>query len=108
VLIENTYADTTIVSDSASNLLDVNGRLPEDRARMLADIDGYLGLSARDKLVFSLHARLQSFAGQYGGVTADILESLGPHLHGGRLDSSSMAEEEMKNAIRLIRSKLMP
>jgi hypothetical protein len=108
VLMENTHSKTTVVSDSASNLLDVNGRLPEDRARMLADIDAYLSLSRRDKLVFSLHARLQSFVGQYGGVTNDILESLGPHLQGGELDPSSMADEEIKNVLRLVRSKLMP
>ncbi|HVN22413.1 MAG TPA: radical SAM protein [Syntrophorhabdales bacterium] len=107
-LIENTKCAITVVSDSASNLLDVNGRLPEDRARMLATIDEYLSLSPRDKLVFSLHARLQSFIGQYGGVTEDILNLLRPHLHGGGIDPESMSDYELERATRFIRSKLMP
>ncbi len=108
LIVEKTSCRSDVVSDSASNLLNVNGRLPEDRERMLATIDSYLALSPRDKLVFSLHARLESFAGQYGGITTDILEPLAPHLYNGRLDASSMSNEKIEETTRLIRSKLMP
>ncbi len=107
-LVEHTRTDTTIVSDSASNLLDVNGRLPEERARMLSRIDEYLSLSRRGKLLFSLHARLQSFVGQYGGLTQDILDLAEPYVSDGRLDSGRMSDEGLVRAIRVIRSKLMP
>jgi hypothetical protein len=108
VLVEQTEAPCTIVSDSASNLLDVNGRLPEDRDRMLSVIDEFLELSPREKLAFSLESRLRSFYGQYGGLTEDILTAAAPYLTNGRIDISHGSDEQIEATIRLIRSKLMP
>jgi hypothetical protein len=82
--------------DSASNLLDVSGRLPHDRSRMLRVIDDYLGLSAREKLIFSLLSRLQSFIGQYGGASEDIVEAVRPYLQDGATDQSKASSEELK------------
>ncbi len=108
IIIENTDAETTIVSDSATNLLDVNGRLPEDRKRMLFQIDAYLNLPLRAKLEFSLSSRINSFVGQYGGITEDIYRLLIPYLDGEGLNSSMMSEEDLKTITKYIRSRLMP
>lgn len=49
---------TTIVSDHILNLLeDVEGKLPGDKERMLAVIDGYLTLADEDRLLFQLGRR---------------------------------------------------
>jgi hypothetical protein len=108
ILVENIRTDTVIVSDSASNLLDVSGRLPEDRAKMLKVIDDYLALSPKGKLAFSLSSRLRSFIGQYGGLTQDIVAALQPYTQGSQINVSGASEEEIQRIIRLIRSKLMP
>jgi radical SAM superfamily enzyme YgiQ (UPF0313 family) len=108
ILVEQTEAPYRMMSDSASNLLDVNGRLPEDRDRMLSVIDEFLELSPREKLAFSLESRLRSFYGQYGGLTDDIMTAAAPYLTSGRIDISYGSDEQIKATIRLIRSKLMP
>ncbi len=107
-LVEEIDTDTEIVSDSASNLLDVSGRLPGDRSKMLSVIDQYLGLSPRGKLEFSLSSRLQSFVGQYGGVTQEILRTIMPFIDGDRIDLGRASYTEANKVIQLIRSKLMP
>ncbi len=107
-LVEGIETETTIVSDSASNLLDVSGRLPGDRSRMLEVIDEYLSLSPREKLTFSLASRLQSFVGQYGGLTQEIMRAVMPFVTGDRIDTGKASDDEIGSAIRLIRSRLMP
>jgi hypothetical protein len=107
-IIEKTDAETEIVSDSAANLLEINGTLPHDRERMLAVIDSYLTLNSREKLEFSLHSRLNSFIGQYGGLSRDIYEKLSPFLNQNSLNISSASDNEIQSIIRLIRGKLMP
>jgi len=108
VLVENIRTDTVMISDSASNLLDVSGRLPEDRAKMLKVIDDYLALSPKGKLAFSLSSRLRSFIGQYGGLTQDIIAAITPYTQGSQVNVSGASGEEIERIIRLIRSKLMP
>jgi hypothetical protein len=107
-IVAETDGETTIMSDSASNLLSVNGRLPDDRKAMLSRIDDYLSLAPREKLTFSLSSRLQSFMGQYGGATPDIMSALSPYLTDEGIDTKRFPEREMERTIRLIRSKLMP
>ena len=107
-MVDKIDSETEVVSDSASNLLNLNGRLPGDRPAMLGVIDQYLGFTRREKLEFSLKSRLQSFIGQYGALTPDILNEIGPYLKGDRLDMSRFPNSKMKGAITLIRSKLMP
>jgi len=108
IIVEETDTETEILSDSASNLLCINGRLPEDRRAMLREIDQYLALSDRDKLLFSAESRLRSFVGQYGGLSDDIYRSISPYLKGGSLDLSRASDTEIEGITRLIRSKLMP
>lgn len=107
-LVEGIDCATTVLSDSASNLLSVGGRLPDDRAAMLDEIDSYLELDARDKLIFSLQSRLNSFHGQYGGITTDIVDSLRPYLADDGIDYSRASDGDLERVIRLIRGKLMP
>ncbi len=107
-LVEEIDCATTILSDSASNLLSVGGRLPDDRAAMLEVIDSFLALDARDKLLFSLQARLESFHGQYGGITTDIVDELRPYLTDDGVDYSRASDDHLARVIRLIRGKLMP
>ena len=59
LFIENlTGVRTTIVSDHILNLLEeVEGKLPEDRDRILAVIDTYLSLPEQDRMIFRLGRR---------------------------------------------------
>ena len=107
-MVEETDTETEILSDSASNLLSINGRLPEDRPAMLGEIDQYLALSHRDKLLLSADSRLRSFVGQYGGLSEDISDAISPYLRRERLDFSGASDIEIEGIIRLIRAKLMP
>jgi len=107
-IIQNTDAETLILSDSAANLLEINGNLPRDRQRMLNAIDSYLHLNSREKLEFSLHSRLNSFMGQYGGLSSDIYEMLIPFLKNNSLDLSGAFDKDIQSLITLIRGKLMP
>ena len=88
------------------------GTFVEAMARALEiDVEeiGELSLSSREKLLFSLQSRLQSFMGQYGGLSSDITQALVPHTTaGGRLNFAGIPDKEMAYMIRLIRSKLMP
>jgi radical SAM superfamily enzyme YgiQ (UPF0313 family) len=108
ILLETIDTETEIVSDSASNLLSINGRLPQHREAMLKEIDAYLVLPDREKRLFSLKSRLQSFLGQYGGLTEDIAHALNPFFQKGRLDVSRASGSEVEKITSLIRSKLMP
>lgn len=108
MMLEETHAETEIVSDSASNLLSVGGRLPKDRPAMLREIDQYLALTKRQKLLFSVESRLHAFVGQYGGLSDDISRSISPYLRGERPDFSRASDGEIEGMIKLIRSKLMP
>lgn len=108
ILIESIGCETVIVSDSAANLLRVNGKLPSDRSSMLSAVDSYLELSSREKLEFSLRSRLSSFFGQYGGLPNDVLQAISPMISDGRVDPSVASEQLLRDAISLIRDKLMP
>ena len=107
-IVEKIDAPTQIMSDSATNLLQVNGRLPEDRRAMLNLIDAYLALAPTQKKIFSLQARLEAFQGQYGGFSEDIYGKLMPFVTNGELDIEAMPESKIDELIELIRSKLMP
>ncbi len=62
--------DSSIISDHILNLLEeIEGRLPEDKGRLLGIIDGFLALPADDRLVFQLGRRL----GRYRRL-ADLAE----------------------------------
>jgi len=51
--------NSQVVSDHIMNLIEtVEGRLPQDREKMLAILDGYLSLSDRERLLYRLCRRL--------------------------------------------------
>lgn len=107
-IISETSCETEIVSDSATNLLEINGRLPYDRDRMLRVIDSYLALSPREKIEYSVKSRIDSFMGQYGGLTDDIYAMLLPYISGGRLNTDNAGDETLLGITSCIRGKLMP
>jgi hypothetical protein len=107
-LIDAIEADTVLYSDSASNLLTLNGRLPHDKEAMYRLIDRYLDLTPRGKLEFSIMARLTSFHGQYGGLTQEILTALQPFILDEHLNIAMASDDELECLIRLLRSRLMP
>ncbi|NLV68305.1 MAG: radical SAM protein [Spirochaetes bacterium] len=107
-IILDTECETEIVSDSATNLLEINGRLPRDRKFMLEQIDSYLSLGRREKLEFSFNSRIQSFIGQYGGLTADMYSLIARGVTDGMLDASVFSDSELLSITRLIRNRLMP
>ncbi|MCL1832873.1 MAG: radical SAM protein [Leptospirales bacterium] len=108
ILVENIKCNTEILSDSASNLLDIYGSLPRDKEIMLRVIDSYLSFSPREKLEFSFNSRLRSFMGQYGSLSEDIYIQLSPFITGNSIDIHSMTDADIASIIKLIRSKLMP
>ncbi len=108
IMVEEINCRAVLLSDSASNLLDVNGRLPEDRGRMLERIDGYLNMPEKQRRIFSLKSRLRAFEGQYGGLTRELYKQLQPYIKGGDLDLSGITPEEAVHLTRQIRSRLMP
>lgn len=61
-LIARLECHSYLVSDQVSNLLpEVEGQLPREKDRMLATIEGYLGLPPRDRLRVRLERRLHAF-----------------------------------------------
>jgi radical SAM superfamily enzyme YgiQ (UPF0313 family) len=108
IMVEEIETETQIVSDSASNLLNINGHLPEDRPAMLREIDRFLTLPTKERHQFSLESRLRSFMGQYGGLSQDITKALRRYMKNGRLELALVPDTEMEGLIRLVRSKLMP
>ena len=108
IMLEEIDVHTEILSDSASNLLDLFGRLPEDREKLLKVVNKYLALSKREKLAFSLNSRLRSFMGQYGSLSEDLVQALTPYISGNNIDVNQARDEDLERIIRLIRGKLMP
>ena len=108
IMVSEIDSETILMSDSAANLLNINGQLPRDRNVMLREIDAYLSLSPRQKEMFSLESRLMSFKGQYGGFTEDIYNELIPYISDKQLDIESIPENQTRRLIHMIRAKLMP
>lgn len=75
---------------------------------MLEQIDSYLSLGRREKLEFSFNSRIQSFIGQYGGLTADMYSLIARGVTDGMLDASVFSDSELLSITRLIRNRLMP
>lgn len=107
-LIEGIDAPLQLLSDSATNLLEIYGTLPGDREAMLAMVDGYLSRSPRNRLEYSLRSRLQSFLGQYGGLSREVLQAIEPVIDNNRLDFNSVSGEEIKEMTAFVKSRLMP
>jgi hypothetical protein len=90
--------NSTIVSDHILNLLEeIEGAMPKDKERMLAVIDRYFSLSARERLIFRLGRRRGIYrslddlddAGVYGELN-DVVEHY-EKLGGGVLEKQLSA-----------------
>jgi radical SAM superfamily enzyme YgiQ (UPF0313 family) len=107
-LIQEIDVPVEVLSDSASNLLQVNGRLPKDRERMLSVIDHYLSMAPRERLEYSLQSRLASFTGQYGSLSDELVNAIGPILDNNTLDLGAATDADLTSMTRFIKSRLMP
>ena len=59
IIIENLNCTSNFVSDHTTNLLqELEGKLPDDKEKLLAIIDRFLGLSREDKINFELGRRM--------------------------------------------------
>jgi len=72
-LIERLEVSSYLASDQMSNLLlEIEGQLPQDKARMLEMVKRYQGLSPVDRLRFRLRRRLRSYLNVYGGLSPEL------------------------------------
>ena len=84
--------NTTIVSDHILNLLEeVNGKLPEEKERILSLIDRYLNMSEEDRLLFQL--------GRRGGAIRDLDEMKDPVLKSKLVSAKLHIEKEMPGGV---------
>lgn len=107
-LIEEIDVETELLSDSATNLLQVNGRLPGDRQRMLSVIEEYFSMEPRQRIEYSLRSRLSSFAGQYGGLSDEVINAIKPVIKDNSLDLGRAGDKELKQMTAFVKSRLMP
>ncbi len=69
LLIANLHCDSYLVSDQMANLLyAVEGRLPQDKEKMLQVIDDYLAQPEPERLAYRLRQRQRSFLAVYGSL----------------------------------------
>lgn len=107
-MIEAIRVPVKILSDSATNLLPVFGRLPEERDTMLAVINDYLSKDQRSRLEYSLQSRIQSFLGQYGGLSREVMDVIRPVIWGNQLYCGGVSDEQLKEMTAFVKSRLMP
>ena len=84
--------NTTIVSDHILNLLEeVNGKLPEDKSRILSLIDRYLNMPDEDRILFQL--------GRRGGAITRLDEMDNPVIRSKLLSAKRHIESEMPGGV---------
>ena len=93
-------------SDSATNLLPLNGRFPQQKNALLTLISEYKSKDNTQRLQYRLQSRLESFIGQYGRLTPDIEKLIQPLIKGNTIDMGNTAYVE--TVIEAIYNKLMP
>ncbi len=73
IFVENLHCDSYLISDQMSNLLwEIEGRLPQDKQRILEVIEGYSTLPSIDRLKLRLHRRLNAYLSVYGRMDARV------------------------------------
>ncbi len=84
--------DTTIVSDHILNLLEeVNGKLPEDKEKILSIIDRYLNMSDEDRILFQL--------GRRGGAITELDDIMNPAIRSKLLSAKKHIENESQGGV---------
>lgn len=77
LLIENLDCTSYLASDQMSNLLlEVEGRLPEEKEAMLRTIEAYRAMLPLERLAFRLRRRTHSYLGVYGAMDAGLTEKV--------------------------------
>ncbi|MBI2907353.1 MAG: radical SAM protein [Chloroflexi bacterium] len=75
LLISTLNCRSYLASDHMSNLLgEIEGRLPEDKARLLDIVASYQSMTTPERLAFSLHRRLRARQAVYGELREDVAE----------------------------------
>jgi len=95
-----------LFSDSATNLLPLNGKLPQEKDALLTVISEYKAKDYTQRLQYRLQSRLESFIGQYGRLTPDIEKLIQPLIKGSTIDMGNTAYVE--TVVEAIYNKLMP
>jgi hypothetical protein len=92
-LIENLDGiSTTLVSDHILNLLEeVEGTLPQDKPRLLALVDRYLGLPEAERLLFQL--------GRRGGALRSLDDVQNPTVRMRLEEAKRQIEKEMPGGV---------
>ena len=93
-------------SDSATNLLPLNGRFPQQKNALLTLISEYKSKDNTQRLQYRLQSRLESFIGQYGRLTPDIEKLIQPLIKGNTIDMGNTAYVE--TVLEAIYNNLMP
>ncbi|MFC1836519.1 hypothetical protein ACFL2Q_17645 [Thermodesulfobacteriota bacterium] len=85
--------ETTIVSDHILNLLqELEGKLPQDKQKMLDTIDRYLGMPEEERLLFQL--------GRRGGALTYLDEFEQPAVQDRLRSAKRQIEKEVPGGIR--------
>jgi hypothetical protein len=88
LFIENLQGRAYVVSDQMANLLfDVEGRLPQDKEKMLAVIREYRRKLPGEKLTFRLRQRLNSYLAVYGRLGPELEQLVEQAWEALRLES---------------------
>ena len=83
---------TTLVSDHILNLLEkVEGTLPQDKERILAIIDEYLGLPEEDRLLFQL--------GRRGGALRNLSDLGNPVIKARLTEAKRQIDKELPGGV---------
>ncbi|MFH1486342.1 MAG: radical SAM protein [Chloroflexota bacterium] len=73
LLVSNLDCESYLASDQMSNLLgEVEGRLPEDKERILGIIGAYQSMSPTERLAFRFQRRLHSYLAVYGDLQGEM------------------------------------
>ena len=73
LLVEHLECESYLTSDQMSNLLwEVEGKLPQDKPRILEEIKRFQSMSRRERLRFRLQRRANSYIAVYGGMPQDL------------------------------------
>lgn len=77
LMIEALECQSYLASDQMSNLLwEVEGKLPEEKPKILETIRSYQRMSHRERLRFRLQRRAQSYVSVYGGASDQLMAKL--------------------------------
>jgi radical SAM superfamily enzyme YgiQ (UPF0313 family) len=107
LFIQNLQVDSYLISDHMSNLLmEVEGKLPEDKPAILKAIDRYLGMSLPERLEFQLQRRLRAYLAVYGGLEPELKQKVEEAFESIQTGSAD-AEAKVDQTVSAIRSRFM-